>query len=195
MHERRPGTLEGIGIVQCKANQIPMFGFPKLIDFENSKQSKASYYLHLTMAQNQQSDFCHGGQPNKPYPLIMIAEHFKQNSENSSIPQNWSELAKFHFPVALSHLEMYPFGAGLRQVQFKYMVNESMKGLDQNDWLNFQAKPSNEKIDFFKGRDWSTEYKKYFDQKSAFWENFQNGWGGPVVSFYRRHDEMNTWFQ
>ena len=90
---------------------------------------------------------------------------------------------------------MFPGGSGMRQVQFKHKVSEELKPIDPDDWFTVQSKPRDERIQYFKWRDWHLEYSDFIDPKSAYIEGSQSGWIGPIISFYARQDEVNTFFQ
>ena len=192
MREKTKYIFEGLGIVTTKAKGVPMFGFPKLVDPESSN-IKTSFFMHVTMIQNPHIKQEAGDKPQ--YPHSLIVEHFRQNPNIKEIPKTWKECSDLHYPISLTHLQMYPGGSGMRQIQFQHKVNKEKNVIDADDWLNLASKTSNERVEYFKWRDWHLEYPDFIDGQNSFREGIQDGYLGPIVSFYARQDEINTWFQ
>ena len=193
MREKTKHIFEGIGYVTTKSTGVPMFGFPKLINHE-SNNINTSFFMHVTMIQNPLRKEEAENQP-QYFPNTLILEHFRQNPNIKEIPKTWKECSDLHFPISLTYLQMYPGGSGIRQIQFQQKVNKEINQIDPDDWINFASKPSNERVEYFKWRDWHLEYPDLIDGKSSFREGIQDGYLGPIVSFYARQDEINTWFQ
>ena len=174
---------EGLGIVNTKSSGTPCFGFPKLID----KEEETSYFMHVTCHQSPQNN-------ENIYPQTMVLEHFQKDPTCKDIPKNYKELSDKHHPVALTVIEMYPGAAGCKMLQFKYLQNVEFKKYDKDNWLELQGLPREERHTRLKWEGWMTEWKNYIDERGAFIEFQQNGWAGPIISYWGRVNDKNEWF-
>ena len=54
--------------------------------------------------------------------------------------------------------------------------------------------PREERIRRLKWEGWMNDWKSYIEEKGAFIEGQQDGWAGPIVSYWGRVDDKNEWF-
>ena len=118
------------------------------------------------------------------YPQTMVLEHFKEDQTSKAIPKNWKELHDKHYPVALTYMEMYPGGAGCKMLQFKYLENVEFRKYDKDNYNELYAMPREERIRRLKWEGWMNDWKSYIEEKGAFIEGQQDGWAGPIVSYW-----------
>ena len=186
----RPGNskgtfFEGLGFVNTKSTGTPCFGYPKLIDKGTKKNS---YIMHATCHQTPRND-------ENLYSQTMVLEHFQEEETSRAVPKSYKELSNKHQPVALTYMEMYPFAAGCRMLQFKFLRNEDFQNLDKSrDWLELHGQSREERYRRLKWEGWMTEWKKYIEERGAFIEGQQDGWAGPIISYWARVDDKNGWF-
>ena len=186
----RPGNskgtfFEGLGFVNTKSTGTPCFGYPKLID---KGKKHTSYLMHATCHQTPRNE-------ENLYSQTMVLEHFQEEETSVAVPKSYKELSNKHQPVALTYMEMYPFAAGCRMLQFKFLRNEDFQNLDKSrDWLELHGQSREERYRRLKWEGWMTEWKKYIEERGAFIEGQQDGWAGPIISYWARVDDKNGWF-
>ena len=186
----RPGNskgtfYEGLGFVITKSTGTPCFGYPKLID---KGTNKASYIMHATCHQTSQNN-------ENLYSQTMVLEHFQEAEASRGVPKSHKELSDEHYPVALTYIEMYPHAAGCRMLQFKFLRNKDFQKIEKDkDWLDLQGQSRVERYRRLKWQGWMREWKNYIEERGAFIEGQQDGWAGPIISYWTRVDDKNEWF-
>ena len=154
----------------------PSFIFPNIIDksIQNSQ-----YYLHIQQEDHERSS------PDYLYPSTLKINHYKRSEDSAVFPTSPEDLAVHHKPAASSIIELYPGGAGLRVSQFKYVENAHFNDsedliYDPNDSIVIPSAAS--------------VYSSQVQKSEVYAEGIQNGWIGPIVSFWSRHDHFNSFF-
>ena len=132
------------------------------------------------------------------FPNHLTFEYFLETPNMKKTPTTISCLETNHLCVGITYLEMYPGSSGLRCTQYRRMIN--------SDFANF---PSEELRRYHESRKRKNcilyEEEPRFDQASwidnshvfdyeAFVPNYRNGLCGPVVSFWARVNDNNSWF-
>ena len=161
--------------ITSQTTKSPKFFFPNIID--NSLRD-SQFYLHI-----QQEDFSKSS-PNYRHPSTLKIDHYRRNEEMVIFPTTASDLS-YHKPAAASIVELYPGGAGLKVSQFKYVENETIKNSE-----NLIYNPS-DPVDLPPA---AWVYSSPAKKSEVFVEGLQNGWVGPIVSYWSRYDHLNSFF-
>ena len=102
-------------------------------------------------------------------------EIFRRNPE-FPWPTNLWESKLNHHPVAITTLDLYPGGSGFKCKQLKFLVNQefdkSVKSSSDVKWTE----------------------KEYIWEREAFIPNKQDGYAGPITSYYHRINCVNPYF-
>ena len=105
----------------------------------------------------------------------------------SSFPKNSHELRFSHEIKAKSILEVYPGGAGMRCLQFSIVRH------NPNLVLNPRIDPENLQLIYDEIRAVKDIYD-YLDVSEVFIFGIQDGFTGPVISYFSRIHDNNAWF-
>ena len=101
-------------------------------------------------------------------------EIFRKNPDNPWPTCLW-ESKQNHHPVAITTLNLYPGGAGFECKQYKYLVNEYFdKSVQSSDMK------------------WTDQ--EYIYPLEAFIPYKQDGYAGPITSYYHRVNCVNPFF-
>ena len=171
----RKWIYEGIG----SQRRIRQFFFPNLVDKEQE------HFVYVSCRQFERST------DNFKYPIVWKIEHFKKNKEVLRFPSSVKDLDDDHHPASRTFMELYPGGSGLRISQYKFVENVEFKpttcyglsygtgGLEINYSPPFWVQEIN---------------KDHLSPDEVFIENVQDGFCGPIVSFYERYHSNNSFF-
>ena len=162
--------------ITSQTTKSPPFFFPNIID---SSHRNSQHYLHI-----QQEDHIKSS-PGYLYPSTLKIDHYRRNDEKVEFPSVADDLARYHKPAASSIIELYPGGAGIKVSQFKFVENEKFK-----DSGNLIYDPNSSV--YLPPEAWvhSSPAKK----SELYVEGLQDGWIGPIVSFWSRIDHVNSFF-
>lgn len=133
------------------------------------------------------------------YPNHLTFEYFLETPKMKK-PTSISSLDTDHQCVGLSYLEMYPGGGGLRCTQYKYMTNNVITKFPSEELREYHHTRSRSRRSFLVAED-----EPRFDQalwinnshvleEEAFVPNYRDGLCGPIVSYWARVNNNNTWF-
>ena len=134
--------------------------------------------------------------PSRVYPMIMNFEFFESYKQlKLPFPESYQDLVRNYKPSHLTYLDMYEGGGGLRASQYKWIDNNSMDRKDPLPlWTN---KWSSTDLDValyenrFRAR-WINPY--HLDEDTCYVRNYQNGFAGPITSFWARVHKLNKWY-
>ena len=132
--------------------------------------------------------------PDRIYPMTMELSFFEANTK-IPFPKDFKELEMNHKPSHLTYIDMYEAGGGLRVSQYKWIDNDVFKFNEPLPlWTN---KHSRLGVDLalydnkFRPR-WINPY--HVQESNCFIRNHQNGWAGPVTSFWARLNSTNAFY-
>ena len=131
------------------------------------------------------------------YPNHLTFEVFVE-TPNMKKPTTISSLDTNHQCVALSYLEMYPGAGGLKLTQYKFMKNSEFSNFPSEELRRYHESRKRKNLILY-------EEEPRFDQASwiqashvfdyeAFVPNYRNGLCGPIVSYWARVNDNNSWF-
>lgn len=106
------------------------------------------------------------------------------------------DLDDFHKPLNRTYLDIYPGASGLRVSQFIYQSNTE----DTPEWKLTQEEKA--KILYAEGERrhifWrSHPFKQlhaHLERSEVYEPGYQDGYYGPMISYYTRYDTNNSWF-
>ena len=132
--------------------------------------------------------------PNFLFPLSMKIEHYREAlSADKKIPETRFQLLTRHIPVARTIIDLYPgggcstktlfhniyftvsSGAGFRSSQYIYLENSRF----ESDTVNIRP-------------DWIDEF--HVSSQESYIPHVQDGFCGPIVSYWSRVNSYNKWF-
>ena len=197
-------TFEGIGLTSKK---LKMF-YPHLI-----KDQGSSYYIHVSMQPNKPlpqhlshlydvnikswpSNYQVGSYI---YPYNLTFEYFRETPKMKK-PTTISSLDMNHQCVGLSHLEMYPGGGGLRCTQYKYCANDDFTNFPREELKDYHRSRSRKSCILFEDEprfdeaSWLDKSQSHVFDYEAFIPKFRDGLCGPIISYWARVNNHNTWF-
>ena len=160
----------------------PSFFWPNLFDGEPKNDC---YIFHVDNHTNYPlpehmwgSPFCYlpnvYQSPAYKFVNSFTFEIFRKNSEKPWPSSLW-ESKQNHHPVAITTLNLYPGGAGFECKQFKYLTNED---------FDKSVKSSDMK--------WTDQ--EYIYPLEAFIPYKQDGYAGPITSYFQRVNCLNPFF-
>ena len=131
--------------------------------------------------------------PDRIYPMTMTFS-FYEASMGLPFPTSYTDLQKNHKPSHLTFLDMYEGGGGLRVSQYKWIENSSFEREDPLPfWTDRRSRISVDAALYenrFRPR-WINPH--HLDEENCYISNYQNGFAGPITSFWARLNTTNTW--
>ena len=174
-----PNRFQGV----INRSRRPSFFWPNLFD---GQPVNDWYIFHVDNQTNlplpdhvRGSPFCTLPEvyqkPEYMYVNNFTFEIFRLNKD-FPFPSKLCEAKQNHHPVAITTLDLYPGGAGFKCKQLKYLVNEefdkSVKSSSDMTWTE----------------------KEYIYPAEAFIPYKQDGYAGPITSYYHRINLNNPYF-
>ena len=189
-----PNRFQGI----MNRSRRPSFFWPNLFD---GQPWNDWYIFHVDNQTNlplpdhvRGSPFCTLPEvyqkPEYMYVNNIKFEIFRRNRDYP-FPTNLWECKQNHHPVAITTLDLYPGGAGFKCKQLKYLVNKefdkSVKSSSDVTWTAYD-------LMHYPGihKDWTEE--EYIYPAEAFVPYKQDGYAGPITSYYHRINCNNPYF-
>ena len=114
-----------------------------------------------------------------------------KNKKVNKFPSSVKDLDDNHHPVARTYLELYPGGSGLRVSQYKYVKNSEFKEC-RADILCYEVGGLDIK---YSPPLWVKDLNEdHVSSAEVFIENTQDGFCGPIISYYVRYHANNSYY-
>ncbi len=204
-YQRERNSNEKIYTSIGSCSKMKDFFWPDLFS-GNSSLKKKTYYFHVSIVPRDPVS----GLENLPvvwwpdelktrdrvFPMTMNMEFFESHKDlNLPFPSSYNELVTNYKPSHLTFLDMYEGGAGLRVSQYKWVDNETLnREAPLPLWSNKRSRTDLDVALYenkFRPRWINTQH---LDEKNCFVKDFQNGFSGPIVSYWARVHHFNAYF-
>ena len=205
IYEREKNSNEHIYTSIGSCSSMKSFFWPDLFSGNSSHQNK-TYYFHVSIIPRDPvsgfENVPHVWWPNKLksrdriFPMTMNFEFFESHKHlNPPFPMSYNELVTNYKPSHLTFLDMYEGGGGLRASQYKWVDNETLQREEPLPlWTNKQSKIDIDVALYenkFRPR-WINP--NHLDENNCFVKNFQNGFSGPIISYWARVHHYNAYY-
>ena len=172
-------------------SKLPKFGWPKLVD---DVEVGKGFFIHVSMIQKPIPPEDILGKPRADWPtgystssyinaMIVRIEHFWCKSSVEDFPSCRQDLEEL-YPLSLTIMEIYPGGGGMRMLQFKYVTHST------DLVLRPVISPANI-LALYTEIDSIKDISDFIKPEKMFIFGLQDGYSGPIISFYSRIHHNN----
>lgn len=189
------------GIGMC--SNMRSFFWPGLFS-EGVRSQKKLHYYHVSMIPGDPLEEHLKDQPiacwdqsyktpSRFYPMMLNFEFFEATPHKAH-PKTLQDLTQDHRPSHLTFIDMYPGCSGLRVSQFRWMNNDI---LDKSSPLPLWVTPgSTNYINALLYEDWRPRWidTNHLQPDNCFIPKHQDGFAGPVKSFWGRINDFNGYY-
>ena len=204
-YERERNTNEKIYTSIGSCSNMKSFFWPDLFN-KNSSTQKKTYYFHASIIPRDPVIGLENlpivwwpnklQSPDRIFPMTMNFEFFESHkNSNLPFPKSYNDLVSNYKPSHLTFLDMYEGGGGLRASQYKWIDNETLEREEPLPlWTNKRSRIDLDVALYenkFRPR-WINPH--HLDENNCFVKNYQNGFSGPIISYWARVHKNNAWY-
>ena len=134
--------------------------------------------------------------PERIYPMTINFSFFEAKQDcKLPFPESYADLEMNYKPSHLTFLDIYEGGGGLRATQYKWIKNDAFDRRDPLPlWTNKRSKIDVDVALYenkFRPR-WINPH--HLNEDNCYVRGFQDGFAGPITSFWARVHNFNSWY-
>ena len=185
-------------------SDLKSFFWPDLFKHSDTHHQKRTYYFYVSIIPRRPVPHLKDvpivwwpnkfKTPDRIYPMTMNFYFYEANLE-LPFPKTFEELEMNHSQSHLTFLEMYEGGAGLKVSQYKWRNNDSFEREDPLPFWTDRRSSTDLSVALYENKfrpRWINTHQ--VQEQNCYIKNYQNGFSGPVVSFWARLNSFNAWF-